>query len=104
MAAEPQMMTANRLVDGTVVYLTAANEWSEKFGDGAVWHDKEGADGALDAGERAVHAQLVVGPYLFEVDVTEAGPTPTSVRERIRADHQPTSAPDHGSWTGRIQD
>jgi hypothetical protein len=98
------MMTANRLVDGAVVYLTATSDWSERFGDGAVWHDQEGLDRAVSVGEAAANAQLVVGPYLFEVAVAEAGPTPTSVRERIRAAHQPTSAPDHGSWAGRIQD
>jgi hypothetical protein len=98
------MVTANRLVDGAVVYLTAANGWSENFVDGAVWADKESADAALGAGEQAVKAQLVVGPYLFEVAVTDQGPKPTSVRERIRADHQPTSAADAGSWTGRVPD
>lgn len=104
MTAAPQMVTANRLVDGAVVYLTAANSWSESFADGAVWADKEGADAALGAGEQAVKAQLVVGPYLFEVAVTDQGPRPASVREHIRADRKPTSAPDAGSWTGRIPD
>jgi hypothetical protein len=98
------MVTANRLVDGAVVYLTVANGWSETFADGAVWADKEGADAALGAGEQAVKAQLVVGPYLFEVAVTDQGPRPASVREHIRADRKPTSAPDAGSWTGRIPD
>jgi hypothetical protein len=98
------MMTANRLLDGAVVYLTAADAWSENFSDGAVWHDQAGVDRAVSAGEQAANAQLVVGPYLFEVAVEDDGPTPTSVRERIRAAHQPSSLPDRGSWSGRIQD
>ena len=102
MATTPQMITANRLADGAVVYFTTAKDWSEKFGDGAVWTDKESADGALGASEEFVKARLVVAPYLFEVAVTDAGPRPTSVRERIRADHKPTFEPDRGSWTGRI--
>jgi hypothetical protein len=104
MAAAPQMVTANRLVDGAVLYLTAANGWSENFVDGAVWADKESAAAALGAGEQAVKAQLVVGPYVFDVAVTDQGPKPTSVREHIRADRRPTNAPDAGSWTGRIRD
>lgn len=104
MAAAPQMVTANRLLDGAVVYLTQGNEWSERFADGAVWSDKESADAALEGSEAAVKARLVVGPYLFDVAVTEEGPKPTSARERIRADHQPTFEPDQGSWTGRISD
>ena len=103
-AATPQMVTANRLSDGAVVYFTAGKDWSENFADGAVWSDKESADGALSASEEAVKARLVVGPYLFDVAVTEAGPKPTSARERIRADHKPTFEPDQGSWTGPIAD
>jgi hypothetical protein len=103
-AAAPQMVTANRLSDGAVVYFTASKGWSENFTDGAVWSDKESADGALSASEEAVKARLVVGPYLFDVAVTEAGPKPTSARERIRADHKPTFEPDTGSWTGPIAD
>jgi Protein of unknown function (DUF2849) len=102
MAAASQMITANRLLDGMVVYLTERNEWSEQFADGAVWNDKESADAALKASEEAVKARLVVGPYLFEVAVTDQGPLPISARERIRADHKPTIEPEVGSWTGRI--
>jgi len=102
MSAEPQMVTANRLVDGTVVYLTADKDWSEKFVDGAVWTDQESADGALKAGDEAVAARLIVGPYLIEVATTDAGPQPTSAKERIRASHLPTFEPEIGSWTGRI--
>jgi hypothetical protein len=102
--AAPQMVTANRLSDGAVVYFTAGKSWSENFSDGAVWPDKDSADGALAASEEAVKARLVVGPYLFDVALTDAGPKPTSARERIRADHKPTFEPDQGSWTGPIAD
>ena len=101
-APAPQMVTANRLSDGAVVYFTAGESWSENFADGAVWPDKDSADGALNASEEAVKARLVVGPYLFDVAVTDAGPKPTSARERIRADHRPTFEPEVGSWTGPI--
>jgi hypothetical protein len=96
------MVTANRLSDGAVVYFTPAKGWSENLGDGAVWPDQESADGALLASEDAVGARLVVGPYLFEVALTETGPQPTSARERIRADRKPTFEPDQGTWTGPI--
>lgn len=102
--AAPQMVTANRLLDGAVVYLTDGNDWSESFVDGALWSDKESADAALNSSEDAVKARVVVGPYLFDVAVTDEGPKPTSARERIRADHKPTFEPEVGSWTGRISD
>ena len=104
MAIAAQMITANRLSDGAVVYFTASNGWSETFVEGAVWNDKESAETALTESRESVKARIVVEPYLFEIAVTDAGPQPTSVRERIRADHQPTVAADHGSWTGRISD
>jgi hypothetical protein len=103
-SGEAQMVTANRLRDGTVVYLTADSAWSERFADGALWSDKDSADSALTASETAVAAQLVVGPYLIEAAVTDRGPQPTSAKERIRADHKPTFAADAGSWAGRISD
>jgi hypothetical protein len=104
MSAEPQMVTANRLIDGVVVYMTADSNWSENFVEGGVWTDKASADNALSASEEAVKARLVVGPYLFDVALTEAGPAPVSARERIRATHLPTFEPEVGSWTGRISD
>ena len=104
MSQQAQMVTANRLVDGVVVYLTAGHDWSEHFVEGALWADKERAEGALQASERAVEARLIVGPYLIDVATTEAGPQPTSARERIRATHLPTFEPEVGSWTGRISD
>ena len=101
-ALGPQVVTANRLLDGTVVYLTAGGEWSEALGDSALWRTQEEADIALQASEVAVTARLIVGPYLFEVAETPEGVQATSARERIRAAHQPTTEVDAGSWTGRI--
>jgi hypothetical protein len=87
-----------------VVYFTAGKGWSEVFSEGAVWNDKESAEAALTESKESVKARIVVEPYLFDVAMTEAGPKPTSARERIRADHKPTVPPDQGSWTGRIAD
>jgi len=101
-ATEPQVVTANRLVDGAVVYLTATGEWSIALRDSALWRTQEEADIALQASEVAVTARIVVGPYLFEVTETPEGLQAISARERIRADRKPTFEPDVGSWTGRI--
>ena len=102
MAKAPQMITANRLSDGAVVYFTAGKGWSVSLTDGAVWNDQEGAEAALTESKESVKARIVVEPYLFDIALTDAGPKPTSARERIRADHKPTFEPDYGSWTGPI--
>ena len=104
MATAPQVITANRLSDGAVVYFTSGKGWSVSFADGAVWNDQESAEAALNESKESVKARIVVEPYLFDVAITEAGSKPISARERIRADHKPTFEPDQGSWTGPIAD
>lgn len=98
----PQMLTANRLLDGAVVYLASSGEWSELFHEGALIRDAEEAHALNDAAGRAVALRLVVGPYLFAVRETEAGLEPASVREKIRAGRGPTFEVNAGSWTGRV--
>ncbi|MDG2495575.1 MAG: DUF2849 domain-containing protein [Alphaproteobacteria bacterium] len=80
-----QAVTANRLSDGEVVYLTADNQWAETFPAADI------ADGGA-AGEallaRALPADFelhVLEPYLFEVLQDGAHFKPASVREIIRA-------------------
>lgn len=98
-----QVVTANRLRDGVIVWLTAENTWSEAFADSKPLRDEAEAKAALDAAGIDVKARRVVGPYLAEVDETPEGLHATSARERIRASRLPTITPDQGSWTGRIE-
>ena len=86
---KPVVFTANRLRDGTVVWLDGQARWSEKIADAHVY---EGA--AIEEGRAAAelweHRQEVVGSYPVDVAVTEAGPAPLSVRERVRAQGGPS--------------
>jgi hypothetical protein len=97
-----QIVTANRLRDGAVVYLTAERRWSEEFAASLPLRDEADAEAALESTKADVKARLVVGPYLAEVEETPEGLQPNSARERIRAARVPTITPDVGSWTGRI--
>jgi sulfite reductase (NADPH) hemoprotein beta-component len=97
-----QVVTANRLRDGVIVWLTPEHRWSEDFAESKPLRDEAEAKAALDAAGIDVKARLVVGPYLAEVDETPEGLKPNSARERIRASRLPTITPDQGSWTGRI--
>jgi len=99
-----QMVTANRLTDGMVVYLTEGNDWATQFTAGAVLADKTGAEAAMAEADRAAGQQKIIGPYLIDVLVEGGSVKPTSTRERIRADRKPTITADVGSWTGRIGD
>jgi sulfite reductase (NADPH) hemoprotein beta-component len=98
-----QVVTANRLRDGVIVWLTRELRWSEDFAESKPLRDEAEAKAALEAAGIDVRARLVVGPYLAEVDETPEGLKPNSARERIRASRLPTIIPDQGSWTGRIQ-
>ncbi len=80
-----QVMTANRLDDGAVVYLDIQGSWSEALSAASVAEDQEARQALEAAAEEAVRRQRIVGPYLFEV-VLEAGrPRPLGQREIIRA-------------------
>ena len=97
-----QVVTANRLRDGVIVWLTPDLKWSEDYADSKVLRDEAEGKAALDAAAGDVKARLIVGPYLAEFNETPEGLQAASARERIRASRVPTIIPDQGSWTGRI--
>jgi len=98
-----QVVTANRLRDGVIVWLTSDLKWSEDYADSKVLRDEAEANAALEAAGIDVKTRLVVGPYLAEFKETPEGLQAASARERIRASKLPTITPDQGSWTARIQ-
>jgi hypothetical protein len=80
-----QVLTANRLRDGAVVYLGADGDWDTRFERLRIAADKVEAAALEAVGARAAADQIVVAPYL--IDVAEEGGriVPTRYRERIRA-------------------
>lgn len=94
--ARVQALTANRLQDGIVVYLTPDNRWSEKMQDADVADGKEEAAALLARGQAFLGSNDVVDVYLFEVEGDEhGGIRAMSVREAIRQ-AGPTVRPDLG--------
>lgn len=90
-----QMVTANRLDDGAVVYLTASGDWSLRCEDGVLAGDKTAAEALLATAEDAVAACRIVAPYLIDVVVEAGRPRPLRYREQIRA-AGPSIRPDLG--------
>ncbi len=82
--AQVQCVTANRLVDGEVVYFTADGSWAERLEAAAVGEDAQSAQALLERAQAGVSDQIVVEPYLFEVVRGAGGIEAVSVRERIR--------------------
>ena len=80
-----QVMTANRLRDGDVVFLTRSGAWSEVIDD-AVLAQEPLAISALEArAAEAVTATLVTGPYLFAAERVAGKIRALEIRERIRS-------------------
>ena len=82
--AQTLAVTANRLLDGEVVYFTAKGSWSERFEDADVAHSKDDGEALLQKAMPSVEALEIIGPYLFEVRELEDNTAPVSVRENIR--------------------
>lgn len=83
--AQFQAVTANRLTDGVVVYLTADDSWSESLQAAEVAEGKEAADALLARGQAFFEPKnYVLDVYLFEVERTDQGIRAVSVRETIR--------------------
>ncbi len=75
-----QMLTANRLIDGVVLYWRGGG-WVEALVEAEVFADPEAGEAALAAAKDFVTRNVVVNPYLFEVKDGR----PVSEREIIRA-------------------
>jgi len=79
----PQMIIANRLVDGVVVFFDAQQNWVEAIDDGLVL--EEGAEESLARAKADEGRCLIVDPNLIEVEVKDGHARPTAMREAIRA-------------------
>ncbi|MEM8813314.1 MAG: DUF2849 domain-containing protein [Pseudomonadota bacterium] len=90
-----QVITANRLIDGEVVWLAAADQWVESVEAAETFADKTALSAGLGRAEAAVANRLVVDAYAIDVTAETGRLTPVRFRERIRA-AGPTVRPDLG--------
>jgi hypothetical protein len=78
----PKVVTANRLREGDVVYLTANNLWTPHH------HEAELIEDEAHAQLRLLHAAgqklVVVGVYLADAKAGANGPEPVHFREAFR--------------------
>ena len=76
--------SATRLVDGVVVYLDDAGQWTTRFQLAALARDKRSGEILLERAK--AEAFSVVDPFLVAVGEEDDGTiTPLSLREKIRA-------------------
>jgi len=96
-----QMLTANRLRDGAVVYWRAG-AWLTGLADAELLPEPAGADAALAAADESVRDRVVVNPYLFDVREDAGTVRPVKEREVIRA-AGPTVRLDLGKQANHVQ-
>ena len=84
MSKKGQVLTANRLRDGEVVFLTRAGTWSENIDEAALAIEKEASAGLESQGAKAVAATLVTCAYLFDAERKDGHVRALHIRERIR--------------------
>lgn len=80
-----QVLTANRLSDGAVVYLTENGAWSEWIAESRIAGDAAASAALLADGLEATDGQVADLPYLIDVTTDEGNLRPLRYRERIRA-------------------
>jgi len=79
-----QILTANRLVDGDVVFLTGDDDWSIEINDASIARGEAEACQLEDIGAKADKSAHVVGCYLVDVVIVEGRIEATHYREIMR--------------------
>jgi hypothetical protein len=96
-AGPQKAITANRLSDGLVVFLSESGEWSLAIDDARLVTDGPDLEEAVAYGKAQEAARVVVDPYPIDIDNINEKPVPARFRERIRAEG-PTVAYGNAEW------
>lgn len=79
-----QILTANHLQTGEVVFLNHDEQWSTSMNAVRLADDLISAAQLTDIGKQAVAKQEVVNPELIEVNTENGFPMPVRFREQLR--------------------
>jgi hypothetical protein len=90
----PNVLTANRLTDGIVVYLAPDGSWVEDIARARIASTENETKALEDVAAKDVKARKVVAVYPMEVALVDGAVDPLSVREKIRASHRTTLTKD----------
>jgi hypothetical protein len=81
----PQMIVANRLTDGLVVFYTAEGGWAADIEEGLQLESEQAQQRNLGRALADEARCIVIDPYLIDVTESNGRLRPTSIREAIRA-------------------
>lgn len=90
----PQIVSANDLLEGDVVYLDGTGEWTRDLNQAVVAQDPEAAQQLLATAE--AQQDKIVGPTLIEISLSASGVRkPVHYRDIFR-ERGPSNRPDLG--------
>ena len=89
------VISANRLIDGLLVFMSKDGSWVEPFQAAAVYEDKAGLELALAKAQQDVATNRVVEVTPFEVTLKSGILSAVTLRDVIRT-RGPSVRPDHG--------
>jgi hypothetical protein len=81
-AFTPKVVTANALLEGDAIWLTADDQWTRDMAGAELITDENRAAAQLAVASAQIND--VVGVYLADAVTGDAGPTPTHFRETFR--------------------
>jgi hypothetical protein len=84
-AGTKKVVTANRLIDGIVIFVGVGPDWVADIREATVFEDGPELDAALNFGASQVTMRQIVDPYAVDVEMAGGFPTPNRLREQIRA-------------------
>jgi len=81
-----QMLIANRLSDGLVVFRAADGSWVESIDDGHVIEASDEAERLLEQSAADERNNKIIDPNLIAVSTDSGALRPVAIREAIRAE------------------
>jgi hypothetical protein len=79
------IITANRLIDGVVLFQDASGGWVEDFSHAAIYSDAAATKDGLELAKLDESRNLVVESYAIVVELRNGHYAPKALRELIRA-------------------
>ena len=79
-----KVLTANNLLSGEAVFLSEGELWTPAISDALIATSSDDEAWITAAGQRAVGAQIVVEPYLIDVERRAGAIMPVRLREQLR--------------------
>jgi len=96
-----QVVTANDLLTGDVVYAIAGCQWSRNINDALILNEEQAVNCTLEQAQR--QSLVIVEPYSVSVEVDVYGNVvPLHYREQIRVNGPNVDLPDASSESGYV--